>query len=495
MNQPDPFKKYKEYYKEIIHFQNIASLLQWDLEVMLPSQAREERSEQISLLSTHVHKLMTDDRFGDLIENAKESVKDQLPQNWKLQREFEVLHKDRKRALKIPQDLIAQFSKLTSMGVGIWANARKNKNFKEFENILIEIVSLSKKIADCLEYKTERYDALLDEYESNTKAKDLQVLFNDLKASLIPIIQKSKTYLNPFKTKTPIDVQTIFNKNLPAMLGLRSDLHRLDASTHPFSTGMGRLDKRITTRYDINDPLSSIFSVLHETGHALYEMGIGEIEDYPSPLASHISLGVHESQSRLWENQIGRSLPFWEYFYPIFLKDMKLKSSDISLDQIYNYANSVQKSKIRVESDQVTYNLHIILRFEIERELVNDQIQVSDLPELWNQKMNEYLGQKIENDAEGVLQDIHWSIGSFGYFPTYTLGNIYAAQLFHTFIQSHSNFWTELKSTGNMSSLLNWLKQNIHLHGKLYEPIELIEKATSEKPNAKYLIQHLTQII
>ncbi|EMY04491.1 thermostable carboxypeptidase 1 family protein [Leptospira interrogans str. 2002000626] len=232
---------------------------------------------------------------------------------------------------------------------------------------------------------------------------------------------------------------------LPSILGLSSKMSRLDASEHPFSTSLGSKDKRITTRYDLKDPLSSIFSILHETGHSLYEIGISEIEGGPSPLHDSVSLGVHESQSRLWENQVGRSLEFWEMYYPILLENLNITKQELSFSDLFSYINQSTPSLIRVEADQITYNLHIILRFEIERELINGKIQVYELPEIWNSKMKEMFGIVVSSDREGVLQDVHWSGGAFGYFPTYTLGNIYSAQLFQTFLKQNPNFQTTVK--------------------------------------------------
>ena len=254
---------------------------------------------------------------------------------------------------------------------------------------------------------------------------------------------------------------------------------------------MGAKDKRITTRYQLDDPISSIFGVLHETGHALYEFGIANMKHYPSPLSSAVSLGVHESQSRLWENQVGRSRSFWDHYYPIMLKEFSIYHYDLPFEDFYKFINSVSKSKIRVEADQVTYNLHIILRFEIERDLISKKIRVKDLPEVWNLKMKDFFDLKIDNDAEGVLQDVHWSGGSFGYFPTYTLGNIYSAQLFNKFLETHQSFWDDVSKRGNFSALNIWLNKNIYSKGRLLEPKDLIKHATGENPNSEYLIKYL----
>jgi carboxypeptidase Taq len=486
-------ESFKKFWKEYTHLGDIISLLHWDSEVLLPESGREERAEQIAYLSSMAHKKFTGDECLKEIDSLSDYIEKKQPENKDfLKRELEIIKRDRDRAVKLPVDFVEKFSKLTNLAHGVWASSKKNKSFKEFEPTLKEIVDMSIEMAELYGYEKEPYDALLDSYEYGERAEDLDKLFVSLKNSLIPIVNEAKYFENVFKKGIDEDLQKSFNNKLPALLGLPENSSRLDISLHPFSTGMGAKDKRITTRYQKEDPISSIFGVLHETGHALYEYGIAKMKEYPSPLCSAVSLGVHESQSRLWENQVGRSRAFWEYFYPILLKEFNIyKYDDLSFEDFYRYINSVSKSKIRVEADQVTYNLHIILRFEIERDLIAKKIKVSELPEIWNSKMKESFDLNIENDSEGVLQDIHWSGGSFGYFPTYTLGNIYSAQLFHKFLEENPEFWEDVRKRGNFTSLLNWLEDKIYSKGRIYEPKELIQKATGESPNSEYLIRYL----
>ncbi|NBU99636.1 MAG: carboxypeptidase M32, partial [Spirochaetia bacterium] len=369
-------------------------------------------------LSSHIHKMYTSKQFDDYIGEVKLRIPRLDPnsiQSLHLIKEIEVLEKERSRSKKLPVELVEEFSRVTNQAHGVWASAKKNKNFGEFKDSLKRIVELSRETAECYGYKEERYNGLLEGYEPDTKARDLDELFKHLKNTLIPIVQEGKSYPNPFKSSVSSEYQTILNKKLPKLLGLSDDVSRLDISLHPFSTSLGSKDKRITTRIQETDPLSSIFSVLHETGHALYEYGLGTMTEYPSPISQALSYGIHESQSRLWENQIGRSRAFWNFLYPIMLKDFQIYHYDLPFEEFFKYVNSVQKTKIRVESDQVTYNLHIILRFEIERELISGNLEVEELPAIWNEKMKEFFDLKIDNDAEGVLQDVHWSGGSFGY--------------------------------------------------------------------------------
>lgn len=484
-------ESYRKFWKQYTRLGDITSLLHWDSEVMMPEDGREERAEQISQLSSLSHQMFTGDESKRHIENLKNLISKTGLESYSLKRELEILERDRDRAIKLPLNLVERFSKLTNLAHGLWADAKKNKDFKSFEPTLSEITELSIEMAECYGYKQERYDALLEGYEVGTNASDLEKLFLHLKNSLIPIVNEGKYYPSPFKKPISVEFQKAFNEKLPELLGLPASASRLDISVHPFSTSIGAKDKRITTRYYVTDPLSSIFGVLHETGHALYEYGVGQMKDYPSPLTSAVSLGIHESQSRLWENQVGRSRAFWEYFYPILLKEFNIYHYDLPFNEFYNHVNSVNKSKIRVEADQVTYNLHIILRFEIERDLISGKIKVSDLPEVWNTKMKESFDLKIENDSEGVLQDVHWSGGAFGYFPTYTLGNIYSAQLFHHFFETHQSFWDDLIKRGDMSSLHKWLGQKVYSHGRILDPKELIKEATGEEPKSDYLIKYL----
>ncbi|MDF3820761.1 carboxypeptidase M32 [Leptospira sp. 96542] len=492
MALPKILETYRNQYRKIKLFQDITSVLHWDSEVMMPEDGREDRSNQIAAISELTHDWMTNPSFKETIEGAKLALKD-LPEgeraNWK--RELEILSEDREKADKLPSSFVSEFAKLTNLAHGEWAEAKKQKNFSMFQNRLSELVDMSKKQADYFGYTTEAYDALLDNYEKGAKASEIQTLFSDLKNSLIPLVKEAPKFESPFKNPIAIEKQTKFCKRLPALLGLTEKESRLDISNHPFSTSLGKGDKRITTRYAVDDPLSSIFGVLHETGHSLYESGLSKMPDYPTPTTEFLSLGIHESQSRLWENQVGRSKSFWEFVYPILLSDFGLSEAEIPFEDLYKSINSTEKTKIRVEADQVTYNLHIILRFEIERDLINGKIQVKDLPEIWNTKVLENFGLKIENDAEGVLQDIHWSMGAFGYFPTYSLGNIFSSQFFAKFESDHPNYKNAFAKDGNFSELLSWLRTNIHSKGKTLEVNELMKQTTDESPNAKYLISYL----
>lgn len=492
MALPQAIESYRKQFRKIKLFQDITSILHWDSEVMMPPEGRVGRSQQIAAVSELTHEWMTSASFQSEIEAAKKAIAELPAENQSLwKRELEILQEDQEKAAKLPASFVAEFAELTNLAHAEWASAKKEKDFTKFSKTLDKLVTLSRKQADYFGYTTEPYDALLDSYEKGARAESIQTLFTDLKTSLIPIVKDAPKFESAFSKPVPISFQEKFCKRLPAILGLTENESRLDVSSHPFSTSLGKGDKRITTRYSETDPLSSIFGVLHETGHSLYESGLSAMPDYPNPITEFLSLGIHESQSRLWENQVGRSKSFWEFVYPILLSDFQMKESELPFDKLYKSINSTEKSKIRVEADQVTYNLHIILRFEIERDLINGKIQVVDLPEIWNSKIKEFLQLNVENDAEGVLQDIHWSMGAFGYFPTYTLGNIYSSQFFQKFESSHPGYKKEFAVDGNFKSLLNWLRENIHLKGKLLEVNDLIKQITGETPNSRFLITYL----
>ncbi|TGK03035.1 carboxypeptidase M32 [Leptospira langatensis] len=485
------FRAYRDEFRTIYHLRNITGILHWDMEVTIPQEAQEERGDQLSLLSGLAHKSFVSDSFRALAEKAKEeNSRLDLPGKELRTRELDLLFKDLDRSSCLPISWVEEFSKITSQAHSIWADARKKNDSASFLPVLEKIIDLSFQKTEFFGFQTEAYDALLDEYEPGAKASDLETLFSDLRKSLVPLLAKAKDAEFPFAGEFSIEKQAPFNQELPVLLGLSKEGFRLDASAHPFSTSLGSADKRITTRYETSDPLSSVYSVLHETGHALYESGISLIPGNPSPLKDSVSLGVHESQSRLWENQVGRSKEFWEGMYPLFLQKLGLSESSLPFAKLYSFVNKSKPSLIRVEADQITYNLHIILRFQIERAIFKKEISVKQISSAWKEGMKDLLGIDVPDDSKGYLQDVHWSGGAFGYFPTYSLGNIYAAQLYSAFLKQNPQFSDELKKR-ETSSLLGWLRKNVHSKGRSLEAKDLIRKATGEEPNAKYLVEYL----
>jgi carboxypeptidase Taq len=376
----------------------------------------------------------------------------------------------------------------------VWVAARKQANFNLFRDALERIFSLHRQLAACLGYEESVYDPLLDQYEPGLKTAPLKDLFAELKETLIPLVKKVSERLDVVDDavlRRPYDEKIQWDFGVDALKRIGFDLEkgRLDKSVHPFTTSFSINDVRITTRIDENYFPTAFGGTLHEGGHALYEQGVSQAFER-TPLAGGASLGVHESQSRLWENLVGRSKGFWTYFYPRLRECFPHVLHDVSLEEFYRALNRVKPSLIRIEADELTYNLHILLRFELEIDLLEDRLRVADLPLAWNGKMKEYLDLEPSNDSDGVLQDVHWSNGLIGYFPTYTLGNLISAQLFNRAIQEHPEIPARIEK-GDSLLLLQWLRTNIHAHGRKFTSRELLSRSTGEVLNPEYYLRYL----
>ncbi len=466
--------------------QSILSLLDWDLETYMPSEGVDFRSEQMSNLAEIIHKSKVSKPFktnlqklisletGEILDASLSSAQMRAVKAWR---------RDYLHAAKLPAPFVKKFTEACSTTSHVWIKAKKENSFSTFEPYLEKIVALCKKKAQLLGFKDHPYDALLDIYEPGTTVAFLTPLFARLKPALTALlkqIQAAKSVRTDFLEGDFPKLQQIeFGQKILKAMGFAQSASRLDISAHPFCCGMNPKDTRMTTRIYPHLVLPSILAVLHEGGHGLYNMDL-PLSEFGSPLGTQISLGVDESQSRLWETTIGKSLPFWTHFYPELQKTFPQALSSISLKEFYEGINIAQPTFIRVEADEVTYCLHIILRFEMEKAIIEGSLKVKDIPRVWNEKMQESLGITPSTDSEGCLQDIHWSFGSFGYFPTYALGNLYAAQFFKTFEKTHPH-WKEGVARGDLSLIHAWLKENIHTHGQYYEAEELIKKIT-EKP-------------
>jgi carboxypeptidase Taq len=464
-------------------------VLGWDQEVNLPKKGHQFRGDVNSLLSADLHRRVTSKEFVNLVnalhktENFEKLSKDEqviVRETWR----------DVEKSLKIPTQMVEEMAKLTTDAFAAWADARDKSDFKIYQPYLEKIVEMCKKQAELIGYKESPYDALLDDFEPGLTAARVERIFTPLAKELAVLVKKVKD--NPKielpKAKYPIDIQVKMNHEIATALGYDLDAGRIDVSPHPFTAGFHPTDVRITTRYQEDDFWYAVGCTVHETGHALYEQGLS-VKEYGNPLGEAASLGIHESQSRMWENFVGRS-PEFAHYLNILLHKYFPKNPKISDELLYKYLNQVEPSLIRVEADETTYNLHIIIRFEIEKALMEDKIQVSELPDVWNAKMKQYLGVKVPDDAHGVLQDIHWSHGTLGYFPTYSLGNIYAAQLFNKAKKETPGLEAGFAS-GEFAPLLKWLRKNIHQEGSRYYPEDLIKKVTGEGLNSKYLIDYL----
>jgi carboxypeptidase Taq len=475
--------------QDIHHLVGASSLLAWDQEVFLPPKGVGARALQKATLAAFIHQKICDPSLGDLLEALQQE--DLAPVPAANVREFK---RDRDRAVKIPSDLVRQLAEETSLAQQAWAQAKNRDEWPLFAPHLEKLVALKRREADAVGYAGEPYNALLDEYEPGTRVEDLAVLFAALKGELEALLEKiaaaGKTPGDSLlRREYPVAQQDRLGREVLQRIGFDFEAGRLDTSAHPFTQGISIEDVRITTRYDENNLAVGLYANLHEGGHALYEMGL-PTEHEGTPVAAAVSLGIHESQSRLWENSVGRSRDFLTFVLPRLRELFPQQLSDTTPDQMYRAVNVVRPSVIRIEADEVTYNLHIILRLEIERGLINDEVSVAELPGLWREKMRQSLGCEPSSDAEGVLQDIHWAFGAFGYFPTYTLGNLYAAQIYRQAGKELSGL-SEQIAQGDFGPLLDWLRRRIHRQGSLLLAADLCRQVTGEDLSIEPFIGYL----
>lgn len=467
--------------KEIKTLSSIGSLLYWDQETMMPQKGAEFRAQQIGAISALSHDRFVSDEMGRLLDElAGPAASGALgPEAAANVRETRRLF-DREK--KLPTELVKEIAETQSLAQEAWVRARKADSFAEFAPWLEKNIALQKKVAELVGYEKEPYDALLDVYEPGARAAEIAPLFAALRAEIVPLvqaIQRSGRRPPALEGRFPREKQREFSLAVARDMGFDFEAGRLDISAHPFCSGFHPGDVRMTTRYDESDFRGALFGVMHEAGHALYEQGL-DPRHTGTPMGEAASTGIHESQSRLWENLVGRSRPFWRHYYPKLQATFPDALGSLPFDDFYFAVNEVEPSLIRVEADEVTYNLHILLRFEIEQGLFAGRLSVSELPSLWKDKMEEYLGLRPPNDADGVLQDVHWSAGLFGYFPTYTLGNLFAAQFFAQAKKEIGDLDAKI-GCGELAPLREWLREKIHRRGMLYRPQELCEAVTGKK--------------
>lgn len=475
--------------REISLVSSTGSILSWDQETYLPSGSADYRSQQLSYLAAHAHKLATSADFLESLAEAEDADDGSDPI---LSANLRELRRESDRSVKIPTDLVARESTAQSAGHHAWIAARKASDFSLFAPHLETLVDFALQKADLWGFGNEPYDALLEGYERSTSTAEIGAMFDKLVEALAPLSAKAVAKTRALSPQLPpgpypVTAQQDFNALVAAEIGFDFHHGRIDTTTHPFCTTLGPQDIRLTTRYEESDFTSSLFGVMHESGHGMYEQGL-PTADFGLPSGSAVSLGIHESQSRLWENQVGRSPEFWEKFYPI-AREHFAQLRDFPLENFLQYIHRAEFSPIRVEADEATYDLHIILRFRIERMLLNREIKVSEVPATWTDLFRKSFGFSPPDDAHGCLQDIHWSMGGIGYFPTYTLGNINAAQLFQAATTEPEI--AAATAAANYAPLLGWLRKNIHTHGATHNPSTLIEKATGSPPSTTAYLTHL----
>lgn len=476
---------------EIADLGKAAAVLGWDQQVNMPPGGAEARGNQLALLGRLAHERATSPELGRLLEDLQAEASALDPDSDEA-RLIKVAARDYEKATRVPADFIVEMTQVATQAFQVWVEARQKSDFALFRPHLERIVELARRYVGFFPPADHPYDILLDNYEPGMKTAEVKAIFDALRPQQVALIQRigqrpqvDDSFLyQPFDEKKQWD----FGVEVITKFGYDWQRGRQDKSPHPFTTSFGMGDVRITTRVDPNFLNPMLFGTIHECGHALYEMGIDPAYERTA-LEGGASLAIHESQSRLWENLVGRSLPFWEHFYPR-LQEYFPQLSDVPLDRFYRGINKVEPSLIRVEADEATYNLHIMLRLELEIALLEGTVAIKDLPQVWNAKMQEYLGVVPSNDAEGVLQDVHWSNGDFGYFATYALGNLISAQLWEAVHRDIPDLDGQIRS-GRFDALLAWLREKIYRHGRKYEPQELVERVTGARidpaPYLRYL--------
>jgi len=494
------YKRLIEKNKSIIILGTAESIIQWDMETMMPSKGVQLRSEQLALLSEIHHKMSTNPAIGKLLDSIRKH-----PEYEKFteveKRNVHLIKKNYDEQTKLPTKLVKAIAKQQAITVNVWKKAKSAKDYGMFKPELENLTQLNMEAAEIFmkvkQTKTP-YDALLDIYEPKMTSEATAKVFRELEQGLERLLSKIEASRNPIHSKprsVPLEKQKEVANLLMKTLGYETPPSpnasgRLDETEHPFTNGYYD-DVRITTHYHVDNFASSIFSVLHETGHALYEQGLPKNWEYQS-VGSACSMGVHESQSRLYENIVGRSEEFWTTLFPKMKSLAAPSLSDLDMSDFVRSVNAVQPSKIRIEADEVTYCLHIIIRFQIERDLFANKINVNELPTVWNEKYQKILGVEIENDSEGVMQDTHWASGLYGYFPTYALGNVYTGQMVSA-MQRQNEDWRTQIAEGNLENLRKWLKDHIYAYGNLYDPADLIKKATGSELTVKPYLNYLEE--
>ncbi|MEF8873103.1 MAG: carboxypeptidase M32 [Candidatus Thermoplasmatota archaeon] len=488
-----PFEELLEISNRLRNIQRALYLLAWDERTYMPKGAVEGRSESKAELSRLYHERLTSEKTKRCIKKLnKESKQAELDKVQKAA--VREMTRDFERKYKVPDELIEKMSKASTKAQSAWEVAREKSDFEHFLPHLEKLVELKKEAAEYIGYENEPYDAHIDEFEPGFTAEKINNIFEPMKNELSSIVSEIlSTEVKPGEgafegKKFSIEKQRDFCHRLAEELGYDYDHGRLDKAVHPFTMGMDD-DVRITNRYS-EENITSIFSLMHETGHALYEQGLPS-DWYGHPLGRRISMGYHESQSRMWENFVGRSREFLDYVFPKLCEEFP-KLEDVSKEEFYRRVNRVKPTFVRVEADEVTYNLHIALRYDIELGLFRGEIEPEETKVVWENKMEEYLDVRPEDPSKGVLQDVHWSTGQFGYFPSYALGNLYAAQIFHT-AEKEIDGLKEKIAEGDFESLRNWSRENIHKQGRMYKAEEMTKNLTGEELNEEYHIEHLEE--
>ncbi|WP_147533738.1 carboxypeptidase M32 [Bacillus marasmi] len=484
-------KDFLDYVKKMSAYNEALGLIYWDLRTGAPKQGVEQRSEVIGMLSSELFGMSTSKEMADFIEALSNQNISEITEKI-----LEECQKEYDRNKKIPAEEYKQYVILQSKAENVWEEAKANKDFAQFQPYLEQLVETNKRFIQYWGFEGNKYNTLLNFYEPGMTVEVLDQVFGDLRKEIIPLVKKIGASKNPPQTDFLFkyfskEKQREVSLRILEQMGYNFHAGRLDVAVHPFATGLNPGDVRITTKYDENDFRTAVFGTIHEGGHALYEQNISK-ELIGTPLCDGTSMGIHESQSLFYENFVGRNFAFWKHNYPLLKQYASGQFDQVSLIDFYRAINESKPSLIRIEADELTYPLHIMIRYEIEKGLFNDEIKVKDLPQIWNDKYEEYLGIRPKHDGEGVLQDVHWAGGSFGYFPSYALGYMYAAQFKNQLIKDIPNF-DELLANGHLSSIKEWMSAHVHQFGKMKKPLEIIKDVTGEGLNAQHLIDYLNE--
>ena len=487
----DALADLKEHVTTIKALNETAGLLGWDQRTYMPPRGIKARARQLGTVVRIAHEMLTSDQTGNLLNTLADAGLDPDSDDGRL---VDVVRYDYEHALKLSSDYVARRSQVRMLANEAWQQARANNTWSVFEPHMQTIVELTQEQADMLGYTDHIYDPLLDTFERGITTAEIQGLFADLKQHSLPLVKAIAEQQEPQRNAClygtfPEAEQEAFGREVITRYGYDWSRGRQDRTIHPFCINFGRNDVRITTRFDPDYLPMALFGTLHESGHAMYEQGINPAYE-GTPLERGASLGIHESQSRLWENLVGRSRPFWSFFYPVLQQHFPEQFNHVDPDTFYRAVNTVRPSLIRIQADEITYNFHIMLRFELEVALLENKLAVRDLPQAWNAAMEEYFGLRPSNDVEGVLQDIHWSNATLGYFPTYTLGNVLSVQFFNAALAAHPTIYDDMEQ-GNFEQLHGWLRDNIYQHGRKYTPKELVQRITGGSLNATPYITYL----
>ena len=479
---------------EVSDLRRAGALLHWDQQVMMPRAAAPGRAEQLATLDRKAHELFVSPETGRLLESARATVDSLDPESDDASL-VRVTSLDYEKASRVPSELRAEMTRAASQGFQAWHDAKSASDFERFLPALERNVELKHRYVECFDPVGEPYDILLDDFERGMTTAEVREIFADLKAELVPLIRDIADRDDPSLAEVlegdfDVDVQRALCHEIVDAFGFREASWRLDPTAHPFASGGGVDDIRITTFYHPTN-LDSIFATMHEYGHGLYEHQVDRALER-TPLGSGVSLGLHESQSRMWENLVGRSLPFWRGFYGRVQDHFPAQLGSVELERWFAAVNRVHPSLIRIHADEVTYNMHVILRFELEQEIVNQRIALRDLPEAWNARMEEYLGIEVPSDAEGVLQDVHWSGGAIGYFSTYSLGNVMSLQIWERVLEELPDLQDSLER-GEFGDLREWLRDKLHRHGRKFTPKEALARIVGGPIDAGPYLRYLKE--